>query len=223
MSSLPKGESMGTKLVELFANRVVDRRNMINNYLRGRAYIESVMGSVVFELLYWFWVFPSSILPFCLALPLFVPFAGFCGFPSRLPSWAFLGFLGLLTVLHGVLDSNFKLYAFIVNGLIKGEFGKPSGPLLRLIVISHWLGEVWIRIWDSFVFLLPLFHSENHVCLSRGVHVAGVAWRAATMIVAGVGDLVQRIGDGRTGWVLGGRAVERSGGAVCGLHLTRED
>jgi hypothetical protein len=33
MSSLPKGESMGTKLVELFANRVVERRNMINDYL----------------------------------------------------------------------------------------------------------------------------------------------------------------------------------------------
>jgi hypothetical protein len=28
MSSLPKGESMGTKLVELFANQVVERRNM---------------------------------------------------------------------------------------------------------------------------------------------------------------------------------------------------
>jgi hypothetical protein len=26
---LPKGESMGTKLVGLFANRVVERRNMI--------------------------------------------------------------------------------------------------------------------------------------------------------------------------------------------------
>jgi hypothetical protein len=29
MSSLPKGESMGTKLVELFANRVIERRIMI--------------------------------------------------------------------------------------------------------------------------------------------------------------------------------------------------
>jgi hypothetical protein len=29
--------------------------------------------------------------------------------------------------------------------------------------------------------------------------------------------------DGRTGRVLGGRTVERSGGAVCGLHLTRGD
>jgi hypothetical protein len=45
MTSLPKGESMGTKLVELFANWVVKRRNMINDYLRGRAYIERVRGS----------------------------------------------------------------------------------------------------------------------------------------------------------------------------------
>jgi hypothetical protein len=35
MSSLPKGESMGTKLVELFVNQVVERRNMINGYLTG--------------------------------------------------------------------------------------------------------------------------------------------------------------------------------------------
>jgi hypothetical protein len=41
--------------------------------------------------------------------------------------------------------------------------------------------------------------------------------------VTGVGDLVQRIGDGRTGQILGGRAVERSGGVVCGLHLARGD
>jgi hypothetical protein len=41
--------------------------------------------------------------------------------------------------------------------------------------------------------------------------------------VAEVGDLVQRTGDGRTGRVLGGRAVERSGGVVCGLHLARGD
>jgi hypothetical protein len=42
---IAKGESMSTKLVELFANRVVERRNMINDYLRGRACIESVRGS----------------------------------------------------------------------------------------------------------------------------------------------------------------------------------
>jgi hypothetical protein len=50
-----------------------------------------------------------------------------------------------------------------------------------------------------------------------------VTWRAAMMTVTGVGDLVQRTGDGRTGRVIGGWAVERSGGAVCDLHLTRGD
>jgi hypothetical protein len=42
-------------------------------------------------------------------------------------------------------------------------------------------------------------------------------------IVAGVEDLVQSTGDGRTGWVLDGRTIERSDCAVCGLHRTRGD
>jgi hypothetical protein len=74
-----------------------------------------------------------------------------------------------------------------------------------------------------FCFILPLFRLENHVCLSRGVQVVGAAWRAVTRTVVGVGDLVQRTRDGRIGRVLGGRVVERSGGAVCGLHLARGD
>jgi hypothetical protein len=53
--------------------------------------------------------------------------------------------------------------------------------------------------------------------------VAGAAWRAATKTVTGVGDMVQRTGGGRTGRVLGGQAVERSGGVVCDLHLARGD
>jgi hypothetical protein len=68
-----------------------------------------------------------------------------------------------------------------------------------------------------------LFHLENRICLSRAVQVAGAVWRAATRIVAGIGDLVQRAGDGRTGRVLGGRTIERSDGAVCGLHRARGD
>jgi hypothetical protein len=48
-------------------------------------------------------------------------------------SWLF----GLLAVLHGVLDSNFKLCAFVVNGLIKGEIEKLRGQFLGLIVMSH--------------------------------------------------------------------------------------
>jgi hypothetical protein len=59
--------------------------------------------------------------------------------------------------------------------------------------------------------------------LSHGVQVAGVAWRVAMRIMAGVGDLVQRTGDDHTGRVLGGRAIERSGGAMCGLHRARGD
>jgi hypothetical protein len=47
--------------------------------------------------------------------------------------------------------------------------------------------------------------------------------RAAMRIVAGVGDLVQRTGDGHTGQVLGGRAIKRSGGMMCGLHRARGD
>jgi hypothetical protein len=101
---------------------------------------------------------------------------------------------------------------------------KSSGQFLGLIVMSHWLGEVWICIQGGlFGFLLSLFHSENRICLSRGVQVSSAAWRAAVRIMAGVGDLVQRTGNDHTGQVLGGRAIKRSAGAVCGLHHARGD
>jgi hypothetical protein len=59
MSSLPKGESLGAKLVELFANQVVERRNMINDYQRGKLALRVLGGvdfrrSADFELLLWF-------------------------------------------------------------------------------------------------------------------------------------------------------------------------
>jgi hypothetical protein len=59
--------------------------------------------------------------------------------------------------------------------------------------------------------------------LSHGVQVAGAAWCPAMRIMAGVGDLVQRTRDGRTGWILGGWEIERSGGAMCGLHRALGD
>jgi hypothetical protein len=74
-----------------------------------------------------------------------------------------------------------------------------------------------------FCFSFILFRLENRVCLSRGVQVAGAAWRAATRTMIAVGDLVQRIRNDRTGRVLGVRAVKRSGDAVCDLHLARGD
>jgi hypothetical protein len=68
------------------------------------------------------------------------------------------------------------------------------------------------------VLSLSLFHLENCVCLSHGVQVIHAAWRAAMRIMPRVGYLVQRIEDGRTGQVLGGWAIEKSGGAIYGLH-----
>jgi hypothetical protein len=50
------------------------------------------------------------------------------------------------------------------------------------------------------------------------VQVAGVAWRAVMRIVTGVGDLVQRTGDGHTDRVFSGRMIRRSGDTVCDLH-----
>jgi hypothetical protein len=41
--------------------------------------------------------------------------------------------------------------------------------------------------------------------------------------MAGVGDLMQRTGDGRAGLVLSGRMIERSGDAMCGLHRAQGD
>jgi hypothetical protein len=50
-----------------------------------------------------------------------------------------------------------------------------------------------------------------------------VVWRAATRIMAGVGDLVQRTEDDRTGRVLSGQTIEKSGDAMCDLHRARGD
>jgi hypothetical protein len=64
---------------------------------------------------------------------------------------------------------------------------------------------------------------ENHIYLSRGVQMTDTAWQAATKIVTGVGDIVQRIGDGRTGQVLGCRTIGRSGDAVFSLYRAQGD
>jgi hypothetical protein len=64
---------------------------------------------------------------------------------------------------------------------------------------------------------------ENHVYLSRGVHVTGAALPATMRIVTGVGDLMQMTGDSRTGRILGGQTIGRSGNIVCGLHRACRD
>jgi hypothetical protein len=70
---------------------------------------------------------------------------------------------------------------------------------------------------------LSLYHVENRVCLSHDLQVVGAAWQTTTRIVVGVGDLVQRTRDGRTGRVLGGWTIGRSGDVVCDLHRARGD
>jgi hypothetical protein len=99
---------------------------------------------------------------------------------------------------------------------------------MHLIYFPHLLstncwGRAQVPGQFHFGFLLPLFCLENLIRLSHCMQVAGAAWCAAMRIVARVGDLVQRTGDGRTGQVLGGRVIERSSGAMCGLHRARGD
>jgi hypothetical protein len=114
--------------------------------------------------------------------------------------------------------------SFVVNGLINGEIEKPS---VSFFVWLWWVIDLvkfeFKSRTVSFILLLSLFCLKNRVCLSRGVQVAGVAWWATMKIVAGVGDLVQRTGDGRTGRVLGSRMIKRLGDAVCGLHRAHGD
>jgi hypothetical protein len=85
-----KGESMCTKLVELFANCVVERRNMINDYLRGRACIERVRG-VDFRGECGFYAFVLILSLSCsseLFLALLCHFAWLCHFSYRLLTFA---------------------------------------------------------------------------------------------------------------------------------------
>jgi hypothetical protein len=71
-----------------------------------------------------------------------------------------------------------------------------------------------VLFYFSFIFIL----FGESCFLSSGVQVAGAACCTATRIVTGVGDLVQRTGDGRTCRVLSGQEIERSGDVVCSLH-----
>jgi hypothetical protein len=45
--------------------------------------------------------------------------------------------IGHLAVLHEVLDWRFRLCAFVVSELTKGEIEKLSGQFLGLIVMNH--------------------------------------------------------------------------------------
>jgi hypothetical protein len=116
-------------------------------------------------------------------------------------------------------------------------WGLKMSKLLNLIAYSlaclltctnwvlSWICEHLVKHVSLFLVLmilpLSLFRVENHVCLSRGVQVAGAAWRAAMRIMVGVGDLVQRTSDGQAqagysvaGWLRGRVTLC----AVCTMH-----
>jgi hypothetical protein len=123
-----------------------------------------------------------------------------------------------------IRTSNFVF--FIVNGLIKGRL---RNQVISSLVWLWWVIDLTRFKFESgtFWFLpLSLFRVENRVYLSRGVlQVAGVAWRAATRIMVGVGDLVRRTGDSQAhvgysvaGWS-GGRVTPC---AVCTMHVESE-
>jgi hypothetical protein len=96
---------------------------------------------------------------------------------------------------YWIQNSNFVLY--IVNGLIKGEIEKPNGQFHDLICDeSLTCRDLNSNPGHFSSFTFTFVHVENHVCLSRGMQVVGAAWQAATRIVIGVGDLVQRTEDG---------------------------
>jgi hypothetical protein len=67
-----------------------------------------------------------------------------------------------------------------------------------------------------------IFVSIGESCLLV-LWCAGAVWCAATMIMTGVGDLVQMIRNDRIGRVLGDRVSERSDGAMYGLHHACRD
>jgi hypothetical protein len=70
---IAKGGEIVHKVGWTLANRVVERRNMINDYLRGRACIESVRGSGFQGDCWVFW-----FCAFLCTFPWFVTFCAFC-------------------------------------------------------------------------------------------------------------------------------------------------
>jgi hypothetical protein len=101
---------------------------------------------------------------------------------------------------------------------------KPSGQFLDLIVMSHWVGEVWIRIWDIFV-VLPhyLSYGESRLfvlwCVGGRCSMAGSdedhdRSRRPDAEDQGLSGISR---------VFSGRTIEMSGDTVCGLHHTWGD
>jgi hypothetical protein len=160
---------------------------------------------------------------------LFVTFHAFCGFTtfpsSRWSSWAFCGFWSS-SCASCVLDSNFKLCAFVLS--MYSSRGRLRNQVLSTLVWLWWVIDLPQFEFKSgkFQWFYPitlLSCVENHVFLSHGVQLTGATWWATTRIAVGVGERVQRTGDGHTSQVLSAWMIERSGDVVWGLHCAQGD
>jgi hypothetical protein len=117
-------------------------------------------------------------------------------------------------VLHESLIQISKFVLFVVNVLIKEEIEKPCGQYLGLnlnprgfygftfILISY--GESYLLVSWCACDRCGMAGNDEHHGRSRRPGVENRGW-------SGIGR------------VLGGRTIERSGDAVCGLHHARED
>jgi hypothetical protein len=96
----------------------------------------------------------------------------------------------------------------------------PSGQFLGLIVMSHWLTKVWIRIQD--ILIVVLFGES---CLLFSWCAGGRCGMAGSDEDHGRSrrHYVEDRGWSDTGRVLDGWTIGRSGDAVCGLYHARGD
>jgi hypothetical protein len=131
---------MGTKLIKLFANRVIERRNMIM-YISGGDLALRVLGGVDFRgsfefydfefflalLCHFAWLdhFSCLLLAFTIFLLLDDLFELFLTFWSSTCASCGLGF-----------ELQIILF-FVINGPINRKIEKPSDQFLSLIVMSH--------------------------------------------------------------------------------------
>jgi hypothetical protein len=96
---------------------------------------------------------------------------------------------------------------------------KPSGQYLSLIVMSHWLDVVWIRIWD----ILIVLHYHMFVWGITFICLVVCRWQVRH---GRQWWWCRRPGAEDRGWsstcqVLGGWMIRRSDDTVCGLHHAR--
>jgi hypothetical protein len=148
---IAKGGEYGHKVNKILANRVHARRNMINDYLRERACIESVRGSVDFELFLLFsWIcrFSCRLLAFAIFLLLDDLFELFVDFWSSSCASRGLGFELQIVCLLLLMDSSRgRLRNQVVSSLVwlwwvidmaRFEFESGTVQLFCLYPLFNW-------------------------------------------------------------------------------------